>query len=439
LIYHIWHFPIDEWIDIQSAESRVSLKMQEHTVLDMQAGAKAEWHRLRDVLVHEPGTEVFFALLSPQNHLYERFFDLGAAQREHRRLCEVLHEDFGVRVHRLRDCILNRAGEMPGIRRALETSAEHRMPGADPPPAGRDSSHLLSVAILGAQKGGPGVTLTGTMHNLYFMRDQQVCTDRGIVTGRMATRERRGEGEVTRLALCALGADPVAGVEEGKMEGGDFIPAGDFALVGCGARTDMTGIAALMRGTGFDEVAVVHEPLHPLIRGRDYMVSMHLDTYCNIAGDGVAVGNPALFDRARVEVFVREGGGYRPEEGTQTTLSGYLGEKGYSVVPVTTLEQLCYASNFLCVRDHEAIAVDTGQIAPVMLARLKEKEAARPGMYAALLARAEADYRRLRTEAEFFPYKREVYAEGLEMTPISLKNATGGYGGAHCMTCPIRR
>lgn len=223
------------------------------------------------------------------------------------------------------------------------------------------------------------------------------------------------------------------------MEGGDMIPAGDFALVGCGARTDMRGIAALMGGMGFDEVAVVHEPLHPLIRGRDYMVSMHLDTYCNIAGDGVAVGNPTLLDRARVEVFVREGGGYRPEGGAQTTLAGYLGENGYAIVPVTTLEQLCYASNFLCVRDHEAVAVDTGQIAPLMLERLREKEAARPGMYAALLAQAETDYRRLRAEAEFFPYKREVYAEGLEMTPVSLRYATGGYGGAHCMTCPLRR
>lgn len=420
-------------------EIRVSLKMQEHTLLDMQAGAKAEWHRLRDVLVHEPGLEVFFALLSPKNHLYERFFDLGAAQREHRRLCEVLHEDFGVRVHRLCSSILDGAEEMPGIRRALEASAERLNPAADPGPAARDSAHLLSIAILGAQGRNGGTALTETMHNLYFMRDQQVCTDLGMVTGRMATRERRMEVEMTHLALSALGADPVAGVSEGKMEGGDVIPAGDFALVGCGVRTDMRGIAALMGGMGFDEVAVVHEPLHPLIRGRDYMVSMHLDTYCNIAGEGVAVGNPVLLDRARVEVFVREGEGYQPEDGAQTTLAGYLGEKGYSIIPVTTLEQLCYASNFLCVRDHEAVAVDTGQIAPMMLARLREKEAAQPGMYAALLAQAEADYRRLRAEAEFFPYKREVYAEGLEMTPVSLKCATGGYGGAHCMTCPLRR
>jgi arginine deiminase len=418
---------------------RVKLKMQEHTVLTMQAGATAEWHRLRDVLVHEPGVEVFFALLAPKKHLYERFFDLEAAKREHRRLCEVLHEDFGVRVHRLRDSILQGAQEMPSIRSALEVRAEHLIPEAYPPPAGRDSPHLLSVAILGAQGRNGGAALSETMHNLYFMRDQQVCTDLGMVTGRMATRERRREVKMTHLALSALGADPVARVEEGKMEGGDFIPAGDFALIGCGARTDMKGIAALMGGMGFDEVAVVHEPLHPLIRGRDYMVSMHLDTYCNIAGEGVAVGNPALLDRAQVEVFVREGEGYRPERGAQTTLAGYLGEKGYSIVPVTTLEQLCYASNFLCVRDHEAVAVDTGQIAPMMLARLREKEAAFPGMYAALLAQAEADYRRLRAEAEFFPYKREVYAEGLDMTPVSLKCATGGYGGAHCMTCPLRR
>ena len=65
----------------------------------MQAGARAEWHPLRHVLVHEPGIEVFFALLSPQHHLYERFFDQGQARQEHRQLCDELHgmvENFDV-------------------------------------------------------------------------------------------------------------------------------------------------------------------------------------------------------------------------------------------------------------------------------------------------------------------------------------------------------
>ncbi|TAJ44178.1 arginine deiminase family protein [Methanofollis fontis] len=405
----------------------------------MSAGAGAEWHRLQEVLVHEPGPEVFFALLNPDHHLYERFFNLDAAQREHRRLCEILQEDFGVRIRRLCTSILDGATAVPGVREGLLGCTSHLLEDTRPPVQERDPHHLLLAAILGSRPEGQDTALHGTMHNLYFMRDQQICTDLGMVSGRMATTERRHETRVTKLALTALGAGPVASVTEGHLEGGDFIPAGEFAMIGCGGRTTSAGISCLLQeGIGFDEVAVVHEPVHPLIGGRDYMVNMHLDTYCNICGDGIVVGNPALLNAATVDLHVREGAGYR-FTGEKKSLKEFFAEKDFSIVPITTLEQVCYASNFLCVRDRECVAVDTGQIAPLMLERLRQRANTAPETWGHLCAQAERDYRRLRGEAEFFPYKREVYAEGLEMTPLGLKNATGGYGGAHCMTCPIRR
>ena len=62
-----------------------------------------------------------------------------------------------------------------------------------------------------------------------------------------------------------------------------------------------------------------------------------------------------------------------------------------------------------------------------------------PEKYGRLLSQAEHDYQLLGTGAGFFPHKKAVYAHGLEMTTVLLNNATGGYGGAHCMTCVIAR
>jgi len=66
----------------------------------------------------------------------------------------------------------------------------------------------------------------------------------------------------------------------------------------------------LSSGPGCDEVAVVKAPRHPLINGYDPMVCMHLDTYCNIPAEGVAVGSPLLLRAAEVRVWRRGEDGY---------------------------------------------------------------------------------------------------------------------------------
>jgi arginine deiminase len=425
----------------------------------MYAGAVSEWQPLRRVLVHPPGIEVFFALLAPSAHLYERFFNQTEARREHRQLCELLRSH-GVRVETLTDGILNAAGEGTVVRQKLVTIARRRMKRrciggevclprrleaekltpVDLP--ARDSGHLLQIALLdptlSVSKKGVRIVLDRPLHNLYFMRDQQVATDRGMVMGRMATPERAFEVEVAALALEALEVPPVHRVTHGTFEGGDFIPAGSFALIGSGVRTDGAGIRDLLTGCAFPEIVVVHQPAHPLVQGRDPLIAMHLDTYVNFAGEGIAVGSPVLLQESRIEVFRKGPEGYA-SRGMQGNLATYLRGNGIETIAITTLEQLCYASNFLCVRDRVCITPDTDQLAPVVLHRLQEKAAADPARYGALLAQAQHDYQVLRADAEFFPHKKAVYAYGLEMTPVPMANATGGYGGAHCMTCPIQR
>ena len=412
----------------------------------MKPGARAEWDTLRHVLVHEPGIEVFFALLAPEANLYERFFDHHEARWEHRELSRLLHNNFGVRVHHLKTALMEEAAGPGPIRDALVSFAEKRLgdggAGSRVPLGERDPEHLFRIAVLNPAVGrgkGSQVRLGNPLHNLYFMRDQQAATDRGICMARMGTPERAEEVGLTGLGLAALGIEPVHRIGEGRFEGGDFLPAGEFALVGCGTRTNPDGVRDLLAGgVGFDEVAVVREPRHPLIAGRDPMVNMHLDTYLNFPKEGVAVGNPELLRDSRVTVYHRSGGGYE-RGGDGGNLVGYLSGKGFDLIGITTLEQLCYSTNFLCVRDGACVTPDASVLAPIVLKRLGEKEGGDPAKYGRLLAQAEHDYEALKTGSEFFPHKREVDAHGLEMTTAILTNATGGYGGAHCMTCTLSR
>ena len=412
----------------------------------MEPGARAEWDQLRHVLVHEPGIEVFFALLDPGAHLYERFFNHHEARWEHRQLCDLLHNSFGVRVHHLKTTLMEEAAGPGPVRDRLVSLAERRLgeggAGLSVPLLERDPEHLFRIAVLNPAIGhgrGSHLRLGNPLHNLYFMRDQQAATDRGMCMARMATPERSEEVGVTSLGLAALGVEPVHQVGKGRFEGGDFMPAGEFALIGCGSRTNPEGVRDLLSGgAGFDEVAVVREPRHPLVDGRDPMVNMHLDTYLNFPKEGVAVGSPDLLRASKVTVFGRSGDNYE-RTGDGGTLPEYLRGKGFDLIGISTLEQLCYSTNFLCVRDGTCITPDASVLAPIVLRRLQEKSGANPAKYGRLLAQAEHDYGVLKTESEFFPHRREVYAHGLEMTTAILTNATGGYGGAHCMTCVISR
>src|SRR2546430_10789320 len=73
-------------------------------------------------------------------------------------------------------------------------------------------------------------------------------------------------------------------------------------MIGIGDRTNLNGASqVLRRGTNFEEVAVIHQPAHPLIPGDepDPMINMHLDTYLNFPGKNIAVGCIPLLKRAK--------------------------------------------------------------------------------------------------------------------------------------------
>jgi Arginine deiminase len=154
---------------------------------------------------------------------------------------------------------------------------------------------------------------------------------------------------------------------------------------------------------------------------------------------GVVVGSEVLMKEALVEIYQREGRGEYVRVPEETNLSSYIKAKGFEVIDLTLLEQMAYAPNFLCIRDGMILAVEVDRIVRAVMDTLTSKATLDPHRYGALLAQVQTDYRRLRSEGQFFPHKKEVYQHDIEAYPILLENLTGGYGAAHCMTCVLKR
>jgi arginine deiminase len=427
--------------------------------------ARAEWGTLDEVLIHRPGIEMFFGLMEPYSFLYERAFRIDEATYEHTVLEHALTEE-GVTVRHLIHLAIEVGARHPElveqvrhqVLRLVQYSGPKEMV-ARARTALRhnldrfDGETLFNILLLrpsvhlerhpGERVILPKVILDTPLANLYFMRDQQALTAKGFILGRMAKPQRRNEPLLTGALLRTWGADMVTEIRApGTFEGGDFLPLGEFALLGTGDRTNASAVRQILASPiGFDEVAVVHQPSHPAIPGDapDPMIDMHLDTYLNIPGRGLAVGCGSLLKRARTEVYRRRGGGRMVRDPKVRTLRDYLAEKKFQIIELTTLEQMSYASNFLCVRDRKILAVEVEQEVDRVIATLSSAARADPHRYRALLALVRKERKELLDHNEMFPHKVALREAGVDATALSLQEITGGYGGAHCMTCAVHR
>ncbi len=431
----------------------------------MEGRITAEWEPLRKAVVHKPGIEMFFGLLDPSASLYERAFNQTAATAEHEKLVSALRDQFGVKVIGLLETIAHYAEKDRKATEALvDTALSHIMFRGDRKNVGLakmelmrnvdayDPYYFLNIIllmpsmVLKKSKGISAIHINVTerdpLANLYFMRDQQAVTDKGIFLSRMSKPQRRHEPELTRLLWKMMGLKISHETSSpGTFEGGDFIPMKDFALLGTGDRTNRSGVEQMLKyGQSFHEVGVVHQPTHPLIPSNepDPMVDMHLDTYFNVAGSDVVIGSELLLSRAAVDVYIKEGVSYRKEK-KATNLLDYIKSKGFSVINISTLEQLSYASNFLCIRDHKILAVKSNIIMKSVLDNLGFKAELDKKRYGALLSQAKKDYQKFLSFSQRFPHKREMRDYGIDLYAVDLKNITGGYGGARCMTAAIER
>jgi len=426
--------------------------------------ARAEWDTLDEVLIHRPGIEMFFGLMEPYSFLYERAFRIDEATYEHTVLEHALTEE-GITVRRLIHLAIEVGARHPElleqvrhqVLRLVQYSGPKEMVSRARTALRRnldrfDGETLFNILLLrpsvhlerhpGERVILPRVILDTPLANLYFMRDQQALTAHGFVLGRMSKPQRRNEPVLTGALLRTWGADMVTEIRApGTFEGGDFLPLGEFALLGTGDRTNASGVRQILAAPiGFDEVAVVHQPSHPAIPGDapDPMIDMHLDTYLNIPGRGLAVGCGALLRRARTEVYRRRGERMVRDPRVRT-LHGYLTEKKFEIIDLSTLEQMSYASNFLCVRDRKILAVEVEQEVDRVIATLSSAARADPHRYRALLALVRKERAQLLEHNEMFPHKVALREAGVNAVALSLREITGGYGGAHCMTCALHR
>ena len=418
---------------------------------------RAEWDRLREVLIHRPGVEIDYAMLAPRPFLFERAYRTNVAIREHEKLERYLKEA-GVRVRLLKTAVVELFAKSSEFRKtftekvldtvkfdgdksssALEAKNFRKNLEVLDPETMFNILLLEPTVILSHQSANepdyPSINSNLPLANLYFMRDQQVSSSNGIYIGRLKKKQRQKENSITEFILRALYGndedfDRIG--PKGYFEGGDFIPSGDFAYIGIGNRSDIEGAMDFMKSqvANFREFVLVENPVYDFMEDMDpdTMVNMHLDTYFNLPGKDIAVTSPELANKAKCSLYYKNGSEIILS--SKTTLSEFLKSKDIDILPLSIAEQMSYSSNFLTFRNNQILAVDSRSVLkrlmsekvfPDKIQRILEHEIQKTG------------------NEKLFPNSQSVKEYGIDYISANLSEITGGYGGAHCMTASVKR
>ena len=380
-----------------------------------------EWSHVREVLMHTPGEEVFDGVIHSEAGLFEQYFDVDKAAVEHKHYIEVL-AGMGIRVHTV-DGILNELEpdilrHMAGRVLTYDISCD---PGEDPAATeslrqetlGRMSRADLIRCILfrptvklsrtSGNTGYEAEYILKPLMNLYFTRDQSITTPKGHIICQMNSTQRVAETEVIEQCYSYLGRLPILRIQgEGRLEGGDYFPAGDMAFIGCGMRTNYNGIRQIMEADAFghDTIVVVRD--HKL-----WQRQMHLDTWfniidrdlCTMAGSRLNA-SPGEPEYATCDIWTRNPGTLEYSlERENVSFVSFIRETGMEIIPISHPDEMNYAGNYLTVAPRKIVAV-AGQ---------------------------GPEFRRCLLDA------------GVEVIWIPLENLIRGYGAAHCMTQVLSR
>ncbi|HZR14332.1 MAG TPA: arginine deiminase family protein [Acidimicrobiia bacterium] len=383
----------------------------------VRASQRAEWDRARLVLVCAPAVETLFATLNTDAFNFLRPFDPARARAQHAALRSTL-ESRAITVVDVREVLA--AGDRARLRdaagRALVYVADESVSPADR--EALDRLHERTIDALGPGALADLVMLRPAVHvrtnadardatsrfsadfevrpagNSYFMRDPMITTAAGVVVGRFDLAVRRPENDVAELVLAQLGITPLLRVAApGRVEGGDFLPAGRFCLQGQGFLTNEDGVGQLLDAGAYGdvEVGVVRDP-------RGGMDEMHLDTYLALYDTDLAgICEDRTGDaEPEVDVWVpdetRAGRRYRRTR--TTTLLAYLAEHGMDVVTFTKDEQEQFAANGLLAGPRDYLV--PAQAGPAFVDRLRARD--------------------------------------VRVETVDVDELTSGYGGPHCAT-----
>ncbi len=382
---------------------------------------QAEWDKAGVILMHTPGQELFDGVIHPSAGLFEHYFDVDKAADEHRGYIRLLEAN-GIRVHTVTD-ILNEVS-LDTLRMLADKELIYdvsAMPDAD-----RDASEAYRQEVLAQMSRAdlircillrPVVRLFPTdnntgvsaeyihdpLMNLYFTRDQSITTPCGHIICRMNSPQRAAETDVIELCYRHMGVAPILRIEgEGRLEGGDYIPAGTIALIGCGMRTNEEGIRQIMEADAFghDTIVVVHDH-------KRWQMQMHLDTHFNIIDRDLCTmvssrlnAKPGEPEFNTCNIYVREPG-TKPYSLMLKDVSfvEFMRGRGFEIIPIDYDDEMHYANNYLTITPRHIMAV-AGQ-----------------------------------SEA----YQQRLADAGVTVEWVPLESLIDGYGAAHCMTQVLQR
>ena len=239
--------------------------------------------------------------------------------------------------------------------------------------------------------------------NLYFTRDQSITTPRGHVICNMNSSQRSPETSIIELCYNHLGLKPILHIDgEGRMEGGDYIPAGNISLIGCGMRTNDDGIRQMLEADAFghDTVVVVRDH-------KFWQMQMHLDTHFNIIDSNLCTivrsrleAKPGDPEYDTCDIWARQPGTKDYSLWQQDLpFVDYIKSRGFEIIPIDYDDEMHYANNFLTIAPRHIMAV--GGQSEELQKRFSEA--------------------------------------GVNVEWIPLESLIDGYGAAHCMTQVLQR
>ena len=382
---------------------------------------QAEWSKAGDILMHTPGQELFYGVIHPLAGLFEDYFDVDKAAEEHRGYISMLEKN-GIRVHTVRD-ILNEVG-IDSLMALAEKVLIYDI--SDIPDEDAEATEVYRQVVLHKMSRAdlircillqPTVKLSKTdnntgyeaqyiqnpLMNLYFTRDQSITTPRGHIICRMNSSQRAPETEVVNLCYEHLGLKTILRITgDGRLEGGDYIPAGNISLIGCGMRTNDEGIRQLMEADAFGHDTIVIVRDHKL-----WQMQMHLDTHFNIIDRDLCTmvssrlnAQPGDPEFNTCDIWARKPGTleYTLWKQDQPFVE-YIKGRGFDIIPIDYDDEMHYANNFLTIAPRHIMAVG-GQ--------------------------SEELQQRFRDA-------------GVTVEWIPLESLIDGYGAAHCMTQVLQR
>ena len=397
---------------------------------------RAEWSPACDILMHTPGQELFDGVIHPSAALFEDYFDVNQAAAEHRQYIRMLEAN-GIKVHTVSQIL--RETDIENLRTLAEKMLTYdisHINEENPDASENYRQYVLSkmsrADLISCILRQPTVTLYKTdlntgyeavyslrpLINLYFTRDQSITTPRGHVICKMNSSQRAPETEIIAFCYEHLGQKPILRITgEGRLEGGDYIPAGDMSLIGCGMRTNDEGIRQLMEADtfGHDTIVVVRDH-------KFWQMQMHLDTYFNVIDrdlytmvESRLYAEPGSPEFVTCDVYEREAKGSEREvkgKGNGNEAKGnyvlkerdlsfvdFIRKQGYEIIPINHEDEMHYANNFLTIEPRHIMAVGRQSMA----------------------------------------YYKAMADAGVMVEWIPLESLINGYGAAHCMTQVLRR